>query len=237
MYFKFIVHSYFGRTPLGWVCPSTTQKYLYITSPIGPMFKHINRASASKFRHIMSAVGEVPLLRSSKNVWKQLTQGLRPGLCRSIAPLGLTHAYVMCTPKWVYGCLVGSGRGKKCRRHDTPAKPRVARVPKARTEPWVYTDRSGLSSVGAALSARVFALYCCGSWLCIRWESAAPVGAQKCMSMINPGLAPRAMQECRPYRALSVSDTKPQSISMHQHIRINECPTTAIQSNNNPSHH
>ena len=37
------------------------------------------------------------------------------------------------------------------RRHDTPAKPRVARVPKARTEPWVYTDNSGLSSVGAAL--------------------------------------------------------------------------------------
>ena len=103
----------------------------------------------------MFFVGKVPLLRSSKNVWKQLTQGLRPGLCRSIAPLGLTHAYVMCNPKWICGCLVGSGRGKKCRRHDTPAKPRVARVPKARTEPWVYTDRSGLSSVGAALTARV----------------------------------------------------------------------------------
>ena len=90
------------------------------------------------------------------NKWgKRLTQGLRPGLCRSIAPLGLTHAYVMCNPKWICGCLVGSGRGKKCRRHDTPAKPRVARVPKARTEPWVYTDRSGLSSVGAALTARI----------------------------------------------------------------------------------
>ena len=45
------------------------------------------------------------------------------------------------------------------------------------------------------------------------------------------------MQEYRPFRALSVSDTKPQSISMHQHIRTNECPTTAIQSDNNPSHH
>ena len=64
-----------------------------------------------------------------------------------------------------------------------------------------------------------------------------PLGAQKCMSMINPGLAPWAMRECRPYRAISVSDTKPQSISMYQHIRTNECPTTAIQSDNNPSHH
>ena len=38
---------------------------------------------------VVAVVGEVPLLRSSRNVWKQLTQGLRPGLCRSIAPLGL----------------------------------------------------------------------------------------------------------------------------------------------------
>ena len=29
----------------------------------------------------------------------------------------------------------------ECRRHDTPAKPRVARVPKARTEPWVNMDK------------------------------------------------------------------------------------------------
>ena len=29
--------------------------------------------------------GKVLLLRSSKNVWKQLTQGLHPGLCRSVA--------------------------------------------------------------------------------------------------------------------------------------------------------
>ena len=125
------------------------------------------------------------------------------------------------------------------------------------------------SSVGAALSARAFGLFSCGSWLCIRWESAAPFGAQKCMSMINPGLAPWAMREylpcrayiafrfvcpqgfilgfaliapwamqgCRPFRAISVSDTKPQSISMYQHIRTDECPTTAIQSDNNPSYH
>ncbi len=38
---------------------------------------------------IVAFVEKVPLLRSSKDVWKQITQGLRPGLCRSIAPLGL----------------------------------------------------------------------------------------------------------------------------------------------------
>ena len=32
------------------------------------------------------------------------------------------------------------------------------------------------SSVGAALSVRVFALFSCGSWLCIRWESIALAG-------------------------------------------------------------
>ena len=34
---------------------------------------------------------------------------------------------------------------------------------KPEMEPWVNTDKSGLSSVGAALSARAF-----GLWLCIR---------------------------------------------------------------------
>ena len=76
-------------------------------------------------------------------------------------------------------------------RHDTPAKPRVARVPKARIEPWVYTDRSGLSSVGAALSARAFGLCRCGSWLCIRWESAAPVGSSiNVWKQLTQGLRP-----------------------------------------------
>ena len=35
----------------------------------------------------------------------------------------------------------------------------------------------------------------------IRALSAAPLGLNKCVSMINPGLAPWAMQEYRPYRA------------------------------------
>ena len=35
----------------------------------------------------------------------------------------------------------------------------------------------------------------------LRLGSAAPLGLNKCVSMINPGLAPWAMQEYRPYRA------------------------------------
>ena len=34
---------------------------------------------------------------------------------------------------------------------------------------------------------------------------AAPLGLNKCVSLINPGLAPWAMQEYRPYRASSTS--------------------------------
>ena len=36
----------------------------------------------------------------------------------------------------------------------------------------------------------------------MRAVSAAPLGLNKCVSMLNPGLAPWAMQEYRPYRAL-----------------------------------
>ena len=36
--------------------------------------------------------GECRSCGAQKNVWKQLTQGLRPGLCRSVAPLGLFDA-------------------------------------------------------------------------------------------------------------------------------------------------
>ena len=49
---------------------------------------------------------------------------------------------------------------------------------KPEMEPWVHTDKSGLSSVGAALTERVFGLCRCGPWFCIRWDSAAPKGAQ-----------------------------------------------------------
>ena len=62
-------------------------------------------------------------------------------------------------------------------------------------KPWVHTDKNRMSSVGAALTARAFAL---------RLGSAAPLGLNKCVSIINPGLAPWAMQEYRPYRALCI---------------------------------
>ena len=50
-----------------------------------------------------------------------------------------------------------------------------------------------MSSAGAALTARAFAL---------RLGSAAPLGLNKCVSIINPGLAPWAMQEYHPLGAL-----------------------------------
>ena len=60
-------------------------------------------------------------------------------------------------------------------------------------KPWVFTDKNKMSSVGAALTARVL-----GHLL---WGCAAPTGLKKCISMPNPGLVPWAMQGCRPYRA------------------------------------
>ena len=59
-------------------------------------------------------------------------------------------------------------------------------------EPWVNTDKSGLSSFRSGTITRAFVL---------RFGSAAPLGLNKCISMLNPGLAPWAMQEYRPYRA------------------------------------
>ena len=65
----------------------------------------------------------------------------------------------------------------------------------------IYERKVISSSVGAALTERAFGLCRYGSWLCIRWESAAPTGLNKCISMLNPGLAPWAMQGYRPCRA------------------------------------
>ncbi len=59
-------------------------------------------------------------------------------------------------------------------------------------KPWVHTDKSKMSSVGAALTELVLALRC---------GCAAPTGLNKCVTIINPGLAPWAMQEYRPFRA------------------------------------
>ena len=73
---------------------------------------------------------------------------------------------------------------------------------KPEMEPWVHADKRGLSSVGAALTERAFGLCRCGLWLCIHWESAAPTELKNVLETINPGLAPWALKECRPYRAL-----------------------------------
>ena len=59
-------------------------------------------------------------------------------------------------------------------------------------KPWVYTDKSGLSSVGAALTASV--------WF-VAFQSLGkcrPYGAQKWVSMPNPGLSLWGMKMCRP---------------------------------------
>ncbi len=61
-------------------------------------------------------------------------------------------------------------------------------------KPWVIHERKvKRAPLGAALTARVLGE--------LTWGSAAPLGLKKCVSMPNPGLAPWAMQECRPFRA------------------------------------
>ena len=66
-------------------------------------------------------------------------------------------------------------------------------------KPWVSIDKSKMSSVGAALIARVLGY--------LLWGCAAPTGLNKCVSMPNPGLAPWAMKTYRPYGAhLSLSN-------------------------------
>ena len=70
---------------------------------------------------------------------------------------------------------------------------------KPEMEPWVYTDKSRVSSVGAALIERAFGLCRCGSWLCIRWGSAAPTELKNVVATITPGLVPWAMKKCRPF--------------------------------------
>ena len=65
---------------------------------------------------------------------------------------------------------------------------------KARNETLGIYERKVISnSVGAALTARVLGHLLLGC--------AAPLGLNRCVSMLNPGLAPWAMQEYRPYRA------------------------------------
>ena len=59
-------------------------------------------------------------------------------------------------------------------------------------KPWVHTNKSGLSSFRSGTITRAFVL---------RLGSAAPLGLNRCVPIINPGLTPWAMQEYRPFRA------------------------------------
>ena len=76
----------------------------------------------------------------------------------------------------------------ECRRHDTPAKPRVQWGQSPIWNPGYTQIKTNWAPLGAALTAQVLG-------------SAAPLGLNKCVPIINPGLAPWAMQEYRPYRA------------------------------------
>ena len=80
--------------------------------------------------------GVVPPLWGSINVFLRLTQGLRPGLCRSIALAGLSADWpnspsTICRSNYcsvsLFALVVGfiGWCWCECRRHDTPAKPRV----------------------------------------------------------------------------------------------------------------
>ena len=60
---------------------------------------------------------------------------------------------------------------------------------KPEMKPWVHMDKSGMSSVGAALPTHAFDFV---------YRSAAPLGLNKCIDYYYPGLAPWAMQEYRP---------------------------------------
>ena len=71
---------------------------------------------------------------------------------------------------------------------------------KPEIKPWGYTE--GKDNELRRNSTHSERLARCGSWTCIRCKSAAPAELKKCVETINPGLAPWAIQECRPCRAL-----------------------------------
>ena len=60
-------------------------------------------------------------------------------------------------------------------------------------QPWVHTYESNIELRRSGIITRAFVL---------RLGSAAPTELKKCVETINPGLAPWAMQECRPVGAL-----------------------------------
>ncbi len=55
--------------------------------------KNKSSVGAALQREHLPYVSVVPPLRGSKNMYQYLTQGLRPGLCRSIALTGLLYVF------------------------------------------------------------------------------------------------------------------------------------------------
>ena len=80
----------------------------------------------------------------------------------------------------------------ECRRHDTPAKPRVKWGQSPIWNPGYTRTKSNIELRRSGTIRRAFVL---------RLGSAAPLGLNKCVPIISPGRKPWAMQEYRPYRA------------------------------------
>ena len=67
-------------------------------------------------------------------------------------------------------------------------------------KPWVSIDKSKMSSVRSGTNSASIGGICFGVVPPLK-------GLNKCMLMINPGLAPWAMQECRAYGTLMLKSS------------------------------
>ena len=80
----------------------------------------------------------------------------------------------------------------ECLRHDTPAKPRVQWGQSPIWNPGYTRTKSNIELRRSDTITRAFVL---------RLGSVAPLDLNRCVPIINPGLAPWAMKEYRPSRA------------------------------------
>ena len=99
---------------------------------------------------------------------------------------------------------------------------------KPEMQPWVHADKSGLSSEGAALSVRTSEF--------IRSVVPPLKGLYKYTITNNPGLAPWAMQECRPFRAHLLMSQKRNHFtsSLSMELRINGSTANDIDTEISP---
>ena len=103
-----------------------------------------------------------------------------------------THFFVVGGVQRSQGNRIKIQAHHECRRHDTPAKPRVQWGQSPIWNPGYTRTKSNIELRRSGTITRAFVL---------RLGSAAPLGLYKCVPIINPGFAPWAMQEYRPYRA------------------------------------